>query len=236
LKFMSEKGWDKLPSPSIIREQIMLRDRSKYEVKEGDSEAVANEKRVGGALFDDLMDLYTEILLPACAGKKLFHPKIRHFETVTECMMPGSTQQARIPCGTEGFTVLTYMNNHKKWNAHRKWIKAHPNGEKCPRFNSNKPDEHVDFRAKYSDSEVGTNSWGGWSDESKKLYVTLQKEAFKSREDNKERHINIDQECVKRLYSQFDHLHKKVNKAKKQKVVAAPIADDDEDFTPLFEV
>ena len=236
MKYMEVKNWTTLPDPKFMREEILLRDNSKYVVEDGDSDAVREEKRKGMARFNDLMDLFTEVLLPACAGKKLFHPKIRHFETATESKLPGPVEQARITCGTEAFTVLTYMNNHKKWNAHRKWQTDHPNGEKCPRYTSKYPDQYLNFRAKYSDSEVGTNKWGGWTPESKKLYVALQKESFKSRQDNLERNIQVDQECVDRLREQFAHMHRNENRGKKQRVAAPPIDEDDEDFNPVFEV
>ena len=105
---MEETGKRSLPDPDILRRHILTRDFSIYEPKEGDTEQQLTKKAEGMAMLEDIMDYYTDSLVPCCAGAKLFHPKIRHFDSMTEVLMPnGGEGQLRTTAATEAFAILT---------------------------------------------------------------------------------------------------------------------------------
>ena len=126
----------------------MTRDFSIYEPEEGDTEDDLTKKAAGMALLEDIMDYYTEKLMPACAGAKLFNTKIRHFDSMSEVLMPnGGEGQLRITAGTEAFAMLTYMNKKDKWEATFDWHAKNPNTTtKCPRYSKTKPKENENSR------------------------------------------------------------------------------------------
>lgn len=239
MQWMEDNDIDTLPDPALLRECIVTRDFSRFDVKKEDTEADIEKKRIGMALLEDLMDLYTEKLIPAHAGAKFFHPSIRHFESMTTSQLPNTTGEAlRIPASTEAMTVLTYMNNHKKWNAMRKWHKENPGKgvHKCPRFSKKKPNENVEFQSEFSDCFVGNAKWGGWSDDGKKLFVTLQKEIIESRQNNFDRHVEIDNECVARLYEKYKDLHRSDGQPNKRQKTSNNVHDNDPAFEFVIEL
>ena len=75
MAWMEETGRTTLPDPEILRRHILTRDFSIYEPEEGDTEDELTKKAAGMALLEDLMDYYTEKLMPSCAGAKLFNPR-----------------------------------------------------------------------------------------------------------------------------------------------------------------
>jgi hypothetical protein len=238
MEFMAEHELAKLPHPDVIVEKILTRDFSEYEVVEGDDEATKDQKRKDMAMIENLMDCWTDKLVPAVAGAKLWHPKVRHFEPMTTSLMQNSTEQLKIPASTEAMTALTYINNHGKWNATHKWCQqnAGRSGVNCPRYSSKNPDKHVNFMAKFSDASVGQAKWGGWSDEGKKLFVTLQKKIIESRNQNHDRHVQVDEECVERLYNKFADMHKNSGRdPKKNKTNPEIPLDDDPEFDFIYE-
>ena len=235
---MSDKSWDEMPDPDLIVDKILTRDFSEYEEVEGDDDVTKDRKSFGMAQMEDLMDCWTEKIVPAVGGARLFHPKIRHFETMTTSLMPRSTDQLRITAGTEAMAALIYLNSHSKWNAMRQWLQqnAGRSGVTCPRYNAKKPTEHVEFKAKYSDNAVGTNKWGGWSTEGKKMFVTLQKKIIESRRDHFDRHVRVDQECVDRLHQKYADLHKNsARDSKKAKATKEVDPEEDEDLDYIME-
>jgi hypothetical protein len=170
------------------------------------------------------MDLYTEKLVPAIAGPTLFHPKIRHFEPMTTAKMPpiSGLEQLRIPASTEAMAILTYANNRNKWQSMISWKKNHP-GMKLPRYNSKKPTINADFKEEYSSSSGKQNNWGGWSMEGRKVFNRLQKKIHDSRIKNFERHVEVDKECVARLYEKYKDMHSDMDPpSKKQKTEPLP--------------
>ena len=236
--YMADHSLTELPHPDIVTDKILTRDFSEYEFADGDDAATKELKREKMAMVKHLMDCWTDKLVAAHAGAKLFHPKIRHFEPMTTCLMPNSNEQLRIPASTEAMTALTYINNYDKWNATRKWHlqNAGKKGVQCPRYSSKNKDVNVEFMAKFSDAAVGQAKWGGWSDEGKKLFVTLQKKVIESRAQNSDRHIRIDQECVDRLYHKFEALHKNSGREpKKAKTSEEVPPEDDPEFDFIYE-
>ena len=219
MDFMKAKKWTVLPDSDLLRYCILPRDFSLFHITDEDSEEVRANKLRCLKEAEDLMELYTEVLVPAIAGPKLWHPKIRHFESMTVATMPNNSTQNRITCSTEAMTCLTYMNNRGKWMAQRRFLDENPgNDDQMPRYNSKKPDENQEFKTLYSDSGVGQAAWGGWSTESKYLLRTLTTEVLESRRQNVDRHVQVDMECVDRLFNKYKHLHKSESKtAKKQK-------------------
>jgi hypothetical protein len=200
LDWMTETGVEALPEPTVFTDVIMIRDFSKFDIEETDSEDEKNEKRVALQGTLQLFDMYTERMVVCVAGPKLYHPKIRHFEPMTTTMLPSvaGMEQLRIPASTEAMTVLVYMNNYKKWNAMHKWKKEHPS-IRMPTYSTRKPDLNVEFKEEYSSGQVETPEWGGWNDEGRMMFVQLQGKIVKSRTENKDRHVKHDQECVGRL-------------------------------------
>lgn len=227
---MAEKGWTEMPDPDLIVDKILTRDFSEYEVVEGDDDEETNRKRIGMELCEDLMDCWNDKIMPAVGGARLWHPKIRHFETMTTSLMPRSKDQLRITASTEAMGAVIYLNSHTKWNAMVTWAEENKgkSGLTCPRYNAKKPTEHVEFKGLYSDNAVGTNKWGGWSTEGKKMFVTLQKKIIASRKENFDLHVQKDQECVDRLYHKFAAMHKNSGRDSK-KAKSAPEVDPEED-------
>jgi hypothetical protein len=199
---MTETGHDELPKPRIFIKVIMVRDFSAFVINDDDTEAEKAEKTVGLKGAEAFMDLYTEKMIPAVAGPKIFHNRIRHFEPMTTAKLVG--EQLRIPASTEAMTILAYMNNYKKWEAMHRWRKEHP-GMKCPSWSNKNPTFHLNFKEKYSSDVVPKEiqDWGGWNDDGKRMFVRLQKEIAESRKNNFDRHVKYDQECVDRLYEKY---------------------------------
>lgn len=247
MQFMEDKGWDNLPHPKFVLDNILTRDFSAFDDVEGDDAKVLALKKRKREICKDLMDCWTEEIIPAVAGAKLVHPKIRHFEPMTTSLMPNSTDQLRVTASTEAMAAITYENCHKKFNAMRSWYQQNNgwykrNGNNnnqgviCPRWSNKHPDENIMFKGKYSDSTVGKPKWGGWSDDGKKFFVQLQKKCYDSRAANKDRHVQADKECLARLQVKFAHLHKNMNRDQQKKANNTPvIQDNDPDFDCVYE-
>jgi hypothetical protein len=89
-----------------------------------------------------------------------------------------------------------------------------------PSWSSKNPDKHKEFKELYSGNptEFSVIEWGGWNDAGRRKFVELQLKITKSRKENLDRHVKIDNECVARLQEKFAEMHKNDEKpAKKQK-------------------
>ena len=217
---------------------IATRDFSRFDIVDTDSEEEKVLKREGRLEIEQVMDMYTEKLIPAVAGPNLFHPRIRHFEDMTTSKMPPITglEQLRITASTEAMAIVAYANNRTKWQAMIAWKRDHP-GVKVPRYNSRKPTIHVEFKELYSSSFEGSNPWGGWNTEGRKLYTALQKKITNSRIDNLDRHVKHDKECVARLYEKYKDMHSNMDPpSKKNKPNPDFNLEDDEELDFIAEV
>jgi len=228
-----------LPDTEVFTECIAIRDFSRFDIKDGDTEEQKKEKRIGLAGAEQLMDLYTESLVPCIAGSKLFHPNIRHFEPMTTSKMPLAVtgmDQLRVPASTEAMAILTYDNNKSKWEAMRRWNKQHPS-IKMPRWSSKNPDVNQEFKELYSNCEGKTDSWGGWSYTGRSLFNTLQAKILESRRQNFDRHVKYDNECVARLYNKFKDMHKEAQPtAKKQRTEPDVDIETDKNLEYIVEI
>lgn len=222
---------DALPDPKILMEKIAIRDFSEFDIKDSDSEVEIARKRKEREEMMKIMELYTEKLIPAVAGSKLFHPNIRHYEPMTTAVLStvAGVDQLRIPASTEAMAIMAYANNKVKWESMHAWKKRYPGGVKVPRYNAKKPTINAEFKEEYSNSAVGQSAWGGWSREGRMLFNKLQKTITDSRKENLARHVKIDQECVKRLFEMYKEMHKDDNESsKKQKINEDELVDDEE--------
>lgn len=236
---MTTSGFEELPPITAFTDMIATRDFSDFDIEEGDTEEEIKTKKKGLEGIHELLDLYTDKLVPCVAGPTLFHPKIRHFEPMTTAKMPpvAGVDQLRIPASTEAMTILIYVNNRMKWNSMIAWKKKYP-GNHYPRYTSKKSDKNVEFKEEFSSCSGKTNEWGGWSYEGRKLFNQLQKKIHESREKNKERHVKVDKECVARLYETYKDMHGDMAPpAKKQKQDGPEIdPNEDEDMEFIVEI
>jgi hypothetical protein len=119
VEWLKDMNEDKLPDPKILENEVMLRDFSKYEIANTDTEEQKRAKKEGMKTLLNLMDFYVEKMVACVAGPNLYHHRIRHFEPMTTAVLHniGGSEQLRVPPSTEAMAVLAYMNNHSKWNA-----------------------------------------------------------------------------------------------------------------------
>jgi len=236
---MEQRNIDVLPDTELFRDVIAIRDFSRFDIEDGDTEEQKQVKRAGLAGAEEFMDLYTESLVPCVAGAKLFHPNIRHFEPMTTSKMPLSVtgmEQLRVPASTEAMAILTYDNNKSKWEAMRKWNKEHPNS-KIPRWSSKNPDVNKEFKELYSNCEGKTDPWGGWSYTGRTLFNNLQVKILESRRQNFDRHVKYDNECVARLYDKFKEMHREAQpSAKKPRTEPAVDIETDKNLEYIVEI
>ena len=225
-----------LPATELFFDCIATRDFSRFDVHDSDEQKL--EKAHGRREIEQIMDMYTDKLIPAIAGPTLFHPKVRHFEPMTTACLPqvnGLGTQLRIPASTEAMAIMTYANNRTKWQSMVTWKKTHPN-MKLPKYSAKNPTVHVDFKEEYSSSNGKQNNWGGWSSEGRQLFLALQKKIHESRKENHDRHIKIDEECVARLYEKYKEMHRDMgNPANKRQKFDQDIADRDVDWSFIIE-
>jgi hypothetical protein len=239
LEWMNETGRETLPSPDVFIKNIATRDFSEWDLLDTDSDDVKNTKTAAKNDAMDLFDVYTEIMVWAVAGTKLWNPNIRHFEPMTTSKLPNThLEQLRIPASTEAMAIVAYINNYKKWNASYAWKKANYGKGKVPKWSNKRPTEFVEFQEEYSSGKVKVDKpeWGGWSDEGKMKFVELQAIITKSREDNFDRHVREDQACADRLKEKFKELHKDSDRPTKVQRVPTPTDRDESKFNYIVEL
>lgn len=201
-----------------------MRDFTKFDPEEGDSEEVLTKKLADKAARLDFFDFYVDKMLPTCAGTKMWHSGIRHFEAVSASKLPDASE--RISASTEGLCAVLYKNGRKKWIAMHKWYQDNPGAKKePPRWNKKKPGELTEFMTLYSDPYGGQNKLGGWTKEGRKLHVRLSKSVLEARK--KKECVEVEMACVARLFAQNKAHYDNKNASKKRK--AEEIADESED-------
>lgn len=244
LKWMVDNNVENLPEPWIIEECCMLRDFSRWEPNPDDSKEEKAEKAMQMAFAIDLFDMYTDKMVANVAGPVLYSHHIRHTEPMTTSALPrkpGAPVQLRIPANTEAMAVLIYRNNWVKWNATHGFKKKFP-GTNLPRYSSKRPNMKLPFKEKYTSTgntvaHKKHPEWGGWSEEGRKKFVQLQAKVMASRRDNFDRHVEADEECIRRLYRKYPNLHQNEDRPnKKQKPVQDDDDEDDVDLQYIFEM
>lgn len=235
---MTSNNIDVLPLTEIFTDLIATRDFSRFDINDTDTEEEKVEKRAGLLGVEQIMDMYTEKLIPAVAGPTLFHPKIRHFEEMTTSKMPpiAGLSQLRIPATTEAMAIMAYANNRTKWQSMIDWKRDHP-GTKLPKYSTKNPTVNREFKELYSNCGGKQHPWGGWSTEGRKIFNKLQKKIYESREKNLDRHIKADRECVARLHEKYKDMHSETEPPnKKQKHEIEIGLDDDEELDFIVEL
>jgi hypothetical protein len=206
------------------------RDFSRFEPEEEDSEPILTQKLKNKKEFLDFFDLYVDKMVPTCAGTKMWHMGIRHFECLSTSKLPN--KELRVSPATEALVAVLYINGRDKWIAMHKWTIAHP-GQKAepPRWSKKTPDENLEFRALYSDPFAGQNKLGGWTKEGRKLFGQLAKLVKKTRTENKERCVQVEQACVERLFALNKETYdKKASKKRKAKDIEPEEEEEDDDL------
>lgn len=175
----------------------------------------------------DIFDVYTDKMIPAVAGPKLFPEEIRHLETITESELPKKNQRPgdetegpakkkknlRITASTEAFTALLYENNRTKWAATHRYLRdvMHEDGTmagrkkkgRCmtyPKWNPKEPEKNKEWMTMYTESNGKQNPLGGWNNQGRRRFLELVQKVNKSREENFDRHVREDQASVDRLF------------------------------------
>lgn len=213
---MKEKKWTKLPDPDVL-DKLLVRDFSQWEPDEEDDDETTAEK--ARDLRDALgfFDFYYDKMVPTVAGKKVWHPHARHHECMSTSMLPN--KQLRVPPNTESLIAVMYRNCFNKWNKMNAWDVS-LKGD-YPMFK--KPDINLEWATEYSDACGGQQKFGGWSVAGRVKFVKLAKIVQASRKKNAKRHLQVEQECVKRLQTKYEDLY--VNKPtrlnKKRKAMVA---------------
>ena len=97
-----------------------------------------------------------------------------------------------------------------------------------------KPDINLEWRTEYTDACGGQQKYGGWSSAGRVKFVKLVKIVLASRKQNSNRHLQIEQDCIKRLQLKYQHLYKnkKTPSSKKRKVDT--LTEEDEELLRSF--
>jgi hypothetical protein len=155
-----------------------------------------------------IIDFYTDKMVPAVAGVKLWGPSIRHLEPMSVSCLPKQPGKLHVTTSTEAFVLVLYKNGYKKWKAMIKWKKAKANkNKKYPKYNPKKPNLNKQFSTPYSSGNCGQQKFGGWSDEGKDFHMDLQRRIQASRKDNPAIHLKEDEACFAHLKLQYKDLY-----------------------------
>jgi hypothetical protein len=200
MQFMQQFNLAMLPGEDWI-EPILLRDFSTF--KKTDEDLVL-------AFFDCFVDK----MVPAVAGKKVWHPHVRHHENMSTSKF--GNKKPRVTAGSEALAAVMYLNGHKKWSSMVDW-KISDKKSPYPKFNPKNPEVNRDWRTPYSDACGGQKKYGGWNDDGRKLFTVLQKKVHGSRKQNAKRHEKVESECVQRLQDKYRDLYTTTAKQNKRK-------------------
>lgn len=227
LDHMVKKGLNTLP-PLEWMDKILERDFSDFEPKEGDSAEILAKKQTDKAGCLAFFDFYVDKMIPTCAGTKMWHVGVRHKEPMSTSLLPNSNGQLRVSAATEGLTGLLYHNGRDKWIAMYHFNVKNP-GKTAPRWRNKEPEKNTEFRARYSEPFSGQNPFGGWSQEGRKLYGKLGRMVKTARTDHPERCLEVENDCVQRLFAQNKEYHDKIALSKKRKAKGLANEDDEPD-------
>jgi hypothetical protein len=135
-----------LPDPEELIELITTRNCESFYPKEDDTKEKAEERLVILEQSDASIDFYTDKMVPAVAGVKLWGPSIRHLEPMSVSCLPKQPGKLRITASTKAFVLVLYKNGYKKWKAMIKWKKDKANkNKKYPKYNPKIPNLNKQF-------------------------------------------------------------------------------------------
>jgi hypothetical protein len=188
-------------------------------LQEDDEEEAKRKKEDREVVMDWFINVYTDMMVPAVAGVKLFSESVRHSEPMCTSLIP-NTNSNRITASTEAFTVLLYKNAWEKWNTQHRWKSMKENqgrAKEMPRYSRKFPDKNREFMTVYSDTGLGQQRYGGWSEEGKIEYGRLQRLAMYARKNHAERCLAEDTACVESLREKYKHKYSNKNSKNKRK-------------------
>jgi hypothetical protein len=193
-----------LPDPKELIDLITDRNLEDFYPKEDDTEDKAKARLEVLEQSHAWFDFYTDKMLPAVAGVKLWGPSIRHLEPMSTSCLPKQPGKLRITASTEAFVLVLYKNGYKKWKAMIEWKKDKANKhKKFPVYNPKKPNLNKQFATPYSSGNCGQQKFGGWNEEGKALHLELQNRIQASRTNNPAIHLKEEKACVARLKLQY---------------------------------
>lgn len=224
--YAKEHNLIELPSYEVLEKAIITRDFSEFEPLDDDTEQMKEDKEEALEKAKALFDFYVDQLVPAVAGKTLWHPKVRHFECMSSSKLKSAANQLRITSSTEALTVVMYKNAITKWNAMLKFNKTRKKNQRYPTWNPRRPEENKEWRTPYSSAYSGQSKFGGWNTEGRKYFLDIQKKIIESREQNADRILQVEQESIARLFEQYKDVfgYDEERPSKKKK-----LNDDDDD-------
>lgn len=224
---MNTNDLDTLP-PTEWLENLLTRDFSEFEPEEGDAPEALAQKAQKKEDVLKFFDLYVDKMLPSCAGTKMWHAGIRHFECVSQSKLPDN--KPRVTYTTEAMCAVLYANSRDKWIAIRAWKKLNPGkgkDHKPPQWKKSAPEENTEFQSLYTDPNGGQNKYGGWKKAGRKLFKRYALMNMAAREQNAELCAQVETACVARLYEQNKELH--VNPPSKKRKAKEISSDSDND-------
>jgi len=226
---MQENDMAVLPKPELI-EKFLVRDFSQFDIVEGDDQDTIDAKTQDLQKAEDFFDFYVDKMVATVAGKKVWHPYVRHHECLSTSKF--ASKHPRVTAGTEAFVALLYRNAYKKWEKMHAWDKSARG--LYPKYNKLKPKENSEWATEYTDACGGVQKFGGWNVAARKKHVQLMKMVTASRENNARRHRIVEQACVKRLQHKYRALYEN-KKARGKKRNNEENEEEDEELMECFE-
>ena len=211
-------------------DKLLVRDFSQFEIDEEDDEETIEAKTLDLRDALDFFDFYCDKMVPTVAGKKVWHPHARHHECMSISKLPN--KQLRVPPNTEALVSVMYRNCYNKWNMMSKWDVT----VKGPYPIFKKPDTNPEWATEYTDACGGQQKFGGWSVAGRVKFVKLAKIVQTSRKKNAKRHLQVEQDSLKRLQTKYVDLY--VNRpsrtSKKRKSMMVVTQEEEELLTRLI--
>jgi hypothetical protein len=198
----------RLPDPDDLIDLVATRNCEDLYPHKDDTEEEAVTKAQLHEQSHAGIDFYTDKMVPAVAGVKLWGPSIRHLEPMIESFLPKQPGKLLITASTKAFVLMLYKNGWSKWKAMIEWKKDMANKKKpYPKYNPKKPNENKAFATPFSSGNCGQQKYGGWNDEGKDFYMNLQCRIQDSRKANAANHLKEDKACVARLKFEYKNLY-----------------------------
>lgn len=167
---------------------------------------------------------YVDRWMPIVAGQKCFGEKMRETHFPAEKVeIFGKEKKVLVPISSEAFGILTIDNCHAKWVATGEWRKPNPKQALVKTG-----DNAQQFKAKYTDSNVGQVKFGGWhADAFTKFqeYIDAVQKGREVDEGNDWRHQKYALELVRKERKVAEkEAEASANPSKKKKKAPAPPA------------
>jgi hypothetical protein len=160
-----------LPDPKELVELITTRNLENLYPNEDGTKEKAKDRLQILEQSHAWIDFYTDKMVPAVAGVKLWGPSICHLEPMSVSCFPKQPGKLRITASTKAFVLVLYKNGYKKWKAMIMWKKGKANkNKKFPLYNPKKPNLNKQFSTPYSSGNCGQQKFGGWNNNNSTIY------------------------------------------------------------------